>query len=141
MTSMSCASSWGRRGLLRIELDDELLADGHVDVLPERQIANRDLRAAVGSLEPRRYLAVDRLEVGRDDAHRPGLGAQGDDVAPPGLEARDRDPAPVDVDVAVADELAGLGPARAPPGAVDDVVEAQLEHAQQVLAGDALLAV
>ena len=39
------------------------------------------------------------------------------------------------------DELAGLRAGGGPAGAVDDVVEAQLEQAQQVLAGDALLAV
>jgi hypothetical protein len=35
-----------------------------------------------------------------------------------------------------ADELAGLGPAGTPASPVGHVVEAQLEHAQQVLAGD-----
>ena len=39
------------------------------------------------------------------------------------------------------DELAGLGTGRRPAGAVHDVVEAQLEEPQQVLAGDAVTAV
>ena len=43
--------------------------------------------------------------------------------------------------MAVAHQLAALGPARAPPGAVGDVVEPKLEHPQQVLAGDAVLPV
>ena len=66
---------------------------------------------------------------------------QGDDVALADPVAGDVDPLAVDPHVAVADELAGLGPAGAPAGAVDDVVEAQLEQAQQVLTGDARLAV
>jgi hypothetical protein len=51
--------------------------------------------------------------------------------------AGDGDPLAVDQHVAVAHELAGLGPAGAPAGPEDHVVEAQLEVAQQVLAGDA----
>ena len=85
--------------------------------------------------------AVERVEVVADDDHRPGLVAQGDDVALADRVAGDRDALAVDGDVAVADELAGLGPARAPAGAVGDVVEAELEHLQQVLAGDARAAV
>ena len=95
----------------------------------------------VAGLEPRRHLAVERVEVVADDDHGPRLVAERDDVALADPVARDGDPPAVDVDVAVAHELAGLGAAGAPAGAEDDVVEAQLEHAQQVLAGDALLAV
>src|SRR5207245_2733159 len=58
----------------------------------------------------------------------------------PHLVAGDRHPPSVHVDVPVADELTGLGPARAPTGPEDRVVEAQLEHPQQVLAGDTGLA-
>jgi hypothetical protein len=47
----------------------------------------------------------------------------------------------VDQYVPVAHELAGLGPAGTPIGPEDDVVKAQLEHAQQVFTRDALLAV
>ena len=43
----------------------------------------------------------------------------------------------VDVEVAVPDELARLRARRGEAEAVDDVVEARLEHPQQVLAGDA----
>jgi len=39
--------------------------------------------------------------------------------------------------VAVAHELAGLGAAKPPAGAVRDVVEAQLEELEQVRARDA----
>ena len=70
-----------------------------------------------------------------------GLVLERDDVALAGTVAGDGHPLAVDEHVAVADQLAGLGPAGAPAGPEDDVVEAQLEHAEQVLAGDALLAV
>src|SRR5205085_4622465 len=92
-------------------------------------------------LEPRRDLAVQHLDVVAHDDHRLGLVAEGDDVALAHEVARDGDAAPVHEHVAVAHELAGLAAARAPAGAERDVVEALLEHAQQVLAGDALLAV
>ncbi len=47
----------------------------------------------------------------------------------------------VDEEMAVVDELAGLGPGGGETGAPDDVVEPLLEQAQQVLTGDATLAV
>ena len=43
----------------------------------------------------------------------------------------------VDGEVAVADELAGLGSRRREAHPVDDVVEAQLERAEEALAGHA----
>src|SRR5690606_13096165 len=55
--------------------------------------------------------------------------------------ARDVHPAAVDLDEPVVDELAGLGAGARPAGPEDDVVEALLEHAEQVLARHALLAV
>ena len=61
------------------------------------------------------------------------------DIARLHHERRDVDLAAVHVDVAVADHLAGLRAAGAEAHAVDDVVQAALEHAEQVLAGDALL--
>ena len=76
-----------------------------------------------------------------DDEHAAGLVAEPDDVALADAVARDVDPAAVDLDVAVADELAGLGPGGRPAGAVHDVVEALLAVAEQVLARHALAAV
>ena len=104
-------------------------------------VGDGDGGTAVAGLEPRRLGPVEHLEVVADDVHRLGLLAQRDDVALADLVAGDGDPLAVDGDVAVADELAGLGPARAPPGAEGDVVEPELEHLEQVLAGDARAAV
>ena len=58
----------------------------------------------------------------------------------PHLVRRDVDLLAVDGEVGVAHELTGLTARGAEAQAVDDVVEPHLEQAQQVLAGDALLA-
>src|SRR5918998_3390525 len=126
--------------LLRVELDDELLAHGHVDLLAQREVAHRQGGTAVGRLEPGGHLPVDGVEVVPDHDHGLGLVPEGHDLSTPEVVRGDGHPLAVDRHVAVAHELAGLGPARPPPGAVDDVVEAGLEHPQQDLAGDALLA-
>src|SRR5262249_53136272 len=66
---------------------------------------------------------------------------QRDDVVLAHDIRRDRHPLAVDEDVTVAHELPGLAAARREAGPEHDVVEAQLEEAQQVLAGDARLLV
>src|SRR5207245_1946476 len=53
------------------------------------------------------------------------------------LVARDVHPAAVDLEVPVADELPGLRTRGGEAEAVDDIVDPRLEHAQQVVAGDA----
>src|SRR5438874_162130 len=127
--------------LLAVQLDDERLAHGDVDVLAQRRVEDVGLPALAAALEPRRRLPVERVEVVADDDHVARLGPDRDHVALAHLVARDGDPLAVHLDVAVAHELPGLGPARPPTGAVGDVVEPQLEHAQEVLPGDAVLAV
>src|SRR5688500_20202862 len=105
-------------GLLGVELDDELLAHRYVDVLAHRDVAHGDLEAVAGAIDPCRDLAVDGVEVVADDDEGARLLVQRDHVALAYPEARDRDALAVHGDVAVADELAGLGPAGAPTGAV-----------------------
>src|SRR5438270_3034033 len=126
--------------LLAIELDDERLAHGHVDVLAQREVADGGLEVAV-LLQPRRREAVESVDVVADDDHVFRLVTQLHHVALADLVTGDGDPATVDVDVAVAHELPGLVAAGAPAGPEDDVVEALLEHAKEVLAGDAALTV
>src|SRR3954468_15912873 len=125
-------------GLLGVELDDELFAHRDVDLIPEREIAHRGL--AVGDVEPHRDLPVDRVEVVAQHDHLARLRRHLDDVVLADHERRDRDPLAVHEHVAVADPLAGLVAARRVPGPEHDVVQPLLEHAEQVLAGDALLA-
>src|SRR3954453_9826708 len=131
----------GWRGLLGVQLDDELLSHRHIDLGAERQVPNGDLEAALAGLEPSRGLAVERVEVVGPDDHRLRLVPEGHDVAAGSRVARDRDALAVHRDVAVAHELAGLGAGRAPPGAEHDVVEPQLEHLEQRLTGHALATV
>ena len=64
-------------------------------------------------------------------------GRDRDDVVRPHLVARDVHPPAVDVEVPVADELPRLRARGGEAEAVDDVVEARLEDAKQVLARDA----
>src|SRR4029453_281088 len=124
-------------GLLAVQLDDELLAHGYVDVLAERELADGDLSALGAGLQPGRRDAVEHVAVPLDDDHRLGLLRQGDHVALAHPVAGDVDPLAVHGDVAVADQLARLGPGGAPAGAVPDVVEAQLQVLEHLLAGDA----
>src|SRR5918998_5308232 len=103
--------------LLRVELDDELLAHGHVDLLAQRELAHRHGGTAVGRLEPGGDLAVDGVEVVADHDHGLGLVAKRDDLAAAQGVRGDGHPLAVDRDVAVADELAGPGPGPPPAGA------------------------
>src|SRR5438067_2503116 len=126
MTSMwNFLGVWGV--LLGVELDDELFAHGHVDVLAHREVAHGDRGAFAGALQPGRYRPAHRLDVVAHHDHGLGLVPQLDDIALADVVARDGDPAAVHAHVAVPDQLAGLGPAGAPAGAERDVVEAELE--------------
>src|SRR5215207_342487 len=127
-------------GSLAVELDDQLLAHGGVDVLTQRVLADLDRQALVLGVEPRRWRAGQHVTVPLDDDHLPGLAPQRDDVALADPVAGDVDAPAVDVDVAVPDELPGLRAGRRPAGAVDDVVETPLEELQHDLAGHALAA-
>src|SRR5665213_3490906 len=127
----------GRSGLLGVELHDELLLDGLVDVLAQGQREHLDLEAVPHRLEPRRERTVERVHVAADVEELPRGRLEGDGVALAEAVAGDGDPLAVDQHVAVADELAGLGAAGSPPGPEGHVVEPELEHDQQVLTGDA----
>src|SRR3954471_4909351 len=127
--------AWDAR-LLRVELDDQLLRDGRVDLVTLRPLEHLARQSFVVRLQPRCNRGG---EVGRV-AHD-GLGGRPrrdrDDVVRTHLEARDVHPPAVHVEVAVADELPRLGARGGEGEPVHDIVEPGLEHAQQVLAGDA----
>src|SRR6478752_668986 len=57
----------GGAALLAVELDDELLAHGDVDLLPQRQLAHGHLVATVTGLEPPRRGPVEHIDVVADD--------------------------------------------------------------------------
>ena len=63
-------------GLLGVELDDELFADGHVDVGALGQVADRDPAATLAGLEPADDRAVEHVDVVPDDDHLLGLPAE-----------------------------------------------------------------
>src|SRR5882672_11097035 len=125
--------------LLRVELDDQLLLDGHGDVVARRRALHRALEATLVQVEPGRdAAAVHRLERLVDAHDLARLLLHRDHVAHLHLEAGDVDLAVVDAEVAVAHELARLGAGVGEAEAEDHVVEALLEELEQVLAGLAL---
>src|SRR3954471_177095 len=95
--------------LLRVELDDELFAHRHVDLLAQRQIAHGRAELARRHLEPLGRDAIERVDVVTDHDHPPGLVAHADDVALAQDVRGDRDALAVDGDVAVAGQIGPLG--------------------------------
>src|SRR4051812_25272820 len=71
----------GRAALLAVELDDELLAHGDVDLFPQRQLAHGHLVSTVAGLEPPRRGAVEHVDVVTDDDQLASLRAELDDIA------------------------------------------------------------
>src|SRR4051812_843950 len=122
--------------LLRVELDDELFLDGRVDLRALRLLQHFAGEAVVVGLQPRRD---GRHEIGcvADRLLRGTVVRNRDDVVRTNLVARDVHATAVHLEVTVAHELARLCARRCKAEAVDDVVEPRLEHAQQLLAGDA----
>src|SRR3954470_12545133 len=121
--------------LLRVELDDERFLNRRVDFRALRPFEDLSGEPVVVGLQPRRD---GRRQVGRVANHllRGRPVGDGDHVVRLDLVARDVHAAAVDVEVAVPDELPGLGARRCEPESVDDVVEASLEHPEQVLTRD-----
>src|SRR5688572_21451135 len=128
--------------LLGVELDDQVFVD-----------VGRQIGALRQSLERARHLFRVDLDPTRREVHllrqrqrfldakllARTLGDR-DLVARLDLEGRQVDLLAVDHDGLVRDELARLRPRHGEAHAIDDVVEALLEDAEQVLAGVALLA-
>src|SRR5439155_14496856 len=125
--------------LLRVELDDQLLLDGHGDVVAARGGLDRPLEAALVQVEPGGdAAAVDGLQRLVDPDDLAGLLLHCDHVPDLHLEAGDVDLAVVDPEVPVPHELARLRARVGESEAEDHVVEALLEELEQVLAGLAL---
>src|SRR5437660_2324455 len=129
----------GAEALLRVQLHDQLLLDGHGDVLARRRGFHRAAECGLVEIEPGgNAAAVDRLERLVDADDLLALVLDRDDVAHPHLEGGDVDLALVDAEVPVAHQLAGLGAGVGEAEAEDDVVEPLLEIRQEILAGLAL---
>src|ERR1019366_5124625 len=102
MMSMSVLGSCVDVGwwLLRVQLDNELLAHLRVDLVPDRDGEHPNRVPVVGRLEPCRWAAVEGVLIVADDDELASLVAQLDDVALAHAGARDGDAPPVHLDVA-----------------------------------------
>src|SRR5215208_6817951 len=136
---MTRGSPRGRYLLLGVELDDELLLDGHLDLVTGRDAVDGQPGLAGVQLEPARLgpagLELDRLVHVQVLAHAL---LDLDDIARLDLVGGDVDLPAVDGHVRVAHQLARLVAAAGQAAPVDHVVEACLQQLEQRLAGDAL---
>src|SRR5262245_40172299 len=124
--------------LLRVQLHDELLLDRHGDVLAGRLLLDRAPEALRIELQPSRHAApLGGVEAHADRLVLAALFPERDDAPRPNRGRRNVDLASVDPDVPVRDELPRHGPRRGEPQAVDDVVETQLQHLQEIRPRDA----
>ena len=125
-----------RKRLLRVELDDQLLLQRHIDLRALGQLVNQDAQAARDDLQPAGDRTVaDGLASNLERQRAQRLLLDIDDVVLRDAVAGDVDLHAVDGEVAVADQLAGLTTGTGQTGAVHDVVQTGLEDAQQVVAG------
>src|SRR5215218_7460806 len=118
-----------------VELDDQLLFDGRVYLVPARGVQNPAREVLVVGLEPRRD-GDDLLDGGLDRLQVAALLLHGDHIPQAQNGRRDVVLAPVQEEVSVGDELPGLRPARREAHPVDDVVHPELHEPQQVLTAD-----
>ena len=93
---------------------------------------------SVADGQPSRGLPIEHVDVPLDHNHASGLGAEADHIVLSDPETRNIHPPAIDVYVAVINKLSCLGPRRSYPGSVDDVIEAKLEEAQHILAGNTI---
>src|SRR5688500_14765689 len=125
--------------LAAVELDDQLLLDGQLDVLAAGHAEHLARHVLGPQLEPIGDAAPARaLDGGADEVVLAAPLLDDDGLALAGPVGGGGDLAPVDGDVAVAHQLARLGPRRGEAEAVDHVVEPALEQNEQVDAGDPL---
>src|SRR5450756_3138438 len=97
------------RGLLGVELDDELFANRNIDLVALRERQDLALQLLDVDLEPTRNLDACRGDDGGlDDRQVPGGCGDGDHVAGTDPERRDVHSLAVHEDVVVANGLAGL---------------------------------
>src|SRR5215218_811003 len=120
-----------------VELDDQLLFDGRVDLVAPRRVQEPAREVVVVGLEPGRN-GDDVLDGVLDGLEVPALLLDRDDVARLEYGRGDVVLAAVELEVPVHDELARLRAAGGEAKAVDDVVHPQLHEPQEVLPRDAL---
>src|SRR5512139_3502101 len=129
-------SLWRKRGLLRIQLDDQLLLDRLLDVRASREDLHGSAEVAAIQLQPGRDPFPDDGVQGL--VHRgdlPALLPEFDDVPGPDQERGNVHLAPVHEEVPVAHDLPAFPSRLGEPELVRHVVEPALEEDQQVVAG------
>ena len=127
--------------LLRVQLDDEVLLDGEVDVITSRN--TDDLCDLVVCIVLKPLGCGTRavcLNICLDLFKTTAALFKGNNHAGLYLIAGDVDLAAVNGKMTVADHLASLRAAHCEAETVNDIVQAALENAQQILAGLALAA-
>src|SRR6185437_3912607 len=126
--------------LLRVKLDDELLVQLNLYQLAAlRKRGDAALEPFAIHVDPIRSRSVGRgVARGQDGGVVLAGFADGDDIAELHLRRRDVALAAVELDVAVAHNLARLCAAGAEAHAIDDAVHAAFEARHEVFAGDAL---
>src|SRR5207249_1497817 len=127
------------RPSLAVELDDELLGDRDLDVVAQRQASDDALLLVRIELQPLGYLPTAGVDVIVDSRLQFRRRPQLHRVPYLHEERRHRHLAAVHLEVAVRHHLPPLAARGREPEPVHDVVQAELEEPQQVLAGDALL--
>src|SRR5262249_20277277 len=104
------------------------------------KIEHRSFELIGGQLQPRRNAAAaGRFDGLTDLTVLATLFANLDDIALAHLVRGDIDLLSVDLDVSMPDQLPPLSARRCESERIDDVVEAQLELPEQIVAGDAVL--
>src|SRR6478735_6718295 len=127
--------------LSRVQLNDERFLDVAAELVAVGRLLEDAFELGRIDLHPVGHaLALGQLHGVGDAELLLGLLAHGDGVAGLDRVRGDVDDLAVDSDAAVRDELARFGARRAEAHAIDDVIEARLEQAEQVRAGVALAA-
>src|SRR6185369_7351288 len=119
--------------LLGEQLDDHLLLHRDLDVLPDAQAAHGAFLLVDVHSEPARNLPAARAQIDGDPLLHLGRGAELYHLAHLHDVRGDGDLPVVDLDVAVADHLAGLAARGGHAQAEHDIVEPALEQLEQVL--------
>src|SRR5699024_9316507 len=132
----------GEDGSLRVELDDQLLLERHVDLRALGELVDEDPQGRGDDLQPRRDgTLAEHLRGDLEPVHLGGPGTHVDDVVLRHPVARDGHLLVVDPEVPVAHELSCL-PTRLREGhAVHDVVETRFQALEEILTGLARAAV
>src|SRR5499426_171153 len=128
-----------RTSLFAVELDDELFGDRDLDVVAQRQAAHDALLLVRIELQPLGHLPAAGVDVIVDARLQFRRRSELDRVAHLHQERRHRHLAAVHLEMAVRHHLAPLAAGGREAEAMHDVVEPELEQAQEVFTGDALL--